>query len=75
MTTYSSWLQQALAEPAKPHTEDHPICDSHSPECFDNLVTLFVGMIANGDEDMADTPEDWEHAEGEEPILNFDLDD
>ena len=31
-------------------------------------------MIANNDEDMADTPEDWEHAEDDEPILDFDLD-
>jgi hypothetical protein len=32
-------------------------------------------MIANGDEDMADTPEDWEHAEDDELILDLDLDE
>jgi hypothetical protein len=55
-TTYSNWLQQALAEPTKPRTEDHPIYGSHSPEHFDNLATQFIGMIANGDKDMANTP-------------------
>jgi hypothetical protein len=32
-------------------------------------------MITNGDEDMADTLEDWEHAEDDECILDFDLDE
>ena len=32
-------------------------------------------MIANGDEDMADTPKDWEHVEDDEPILDLDLDE
>ena len=32
-------------------------------------------MIANGDEDMADMPEDWEHVEDDEPILDFDVDE
>ena len=32
-------------------------------------------MIANGDEDMADTPKDWEHVEDDVPILDFDLDE
>jgi hypothetical protein len=30
-------------------------------------------MITNGDEDMVDMPEDWEHAEDDELILDFDL--
>ena len=30
-------------------------------------------MIANNDEDIADIPEDWEHPEDDEPILDFDL--
>ena len=45
------------------------------PEHFDHLVTQFVGLIANGDQDMADTQEDWEHAEDDEPILDFILDE
>jgi hypothetical protein len=55
VATYSNWLQQALVEPAKPHTEVHPIS---SPECFDNLVTQFIRLITNGDKDMVDTLED-----------------
>jgi hypothetical protein len=31
-------------------------------------------MIANGDEDMANTLEDWGHSEDDEPILDLDLD-
>jgi hypothetical protein len=31
-------------------------------------------MITNGDKDMADTPEDWEHARDNEPIKDFNLD-
>ena len=73
--TYSNWLQQALVEPTKPRTEDHPICGFDSPKRFDDLVTQFVGKIANGDKNMADIPEDWEHAEDDEPILDFDLDE
>ena len=73
--TYSSWLQQASAKPTKPHIKDHFVYGSHSPECLDHLATQFIGMIANGDEDMADIPEDWEHAEDYEPILDFDLDE
>ena len=75
MATYSCWLQQALAEPTKPRTEDHSIYGSHSPECFDHLASQYVVMIANGDKDMADTLEDWEHAEDDEPILDLDLDE
>lgn len=30
-------------------------------------------MITNGDENMADVLEDWEHAEDEGPDFNFDL--
>jgi hypothetical protein len=30
-------------------------------------------MIANVDQDLADTLEDWEHAEDDEPILDLDL--
>jgi hypothetical protein len=74
VTTYSSWLQQALAEPSKSHIEDHSIYGSHSPERFNHLVTQFIGMITNDDQDMADMPEDWEHAEDDEPILDLDLD-
>ena len=37
--THSSWLQQALAEPAKPCTEEHPIYGSNSPDCLNDLVT------------------------------------
>jgi hypothetical protein len=73
VATYSSWLQQALVEPSKPHIEDHSIYGSHSPKRFDHLVTQFVGMIANVDQDLADTLEDWEHAEDDEPILDLDL--
>jgi hypothetical protein len=32
-------------------------------------------MIINNDEDMADTPEDWEHVEDDKPILDFNLDE
>jgi hypothetical protein len=32
-------------------------------------------MIVNGDEDMANTLEDWGHAEDDEPILDLDLDE
>jgi hypothetical protein len=32
-------------------------------------------MVANVDEDMADTPKDWEPAEDNKPILNLDLDE
>jgi hypothetical protein len=73
--TYSNWLQQALAEPTKPHTEDHPICSSQSPERFDNLDTQYIGMIANSDKDMANIPKDWEHVEDDDPILDFDPDE
>jgi hypothetical protein len=31
-------------------------------------------MITNDDQDMADMPEDWEHAEDDEPILDLNLD-
>jgi hypothetical protein len=31
--------------------------------------------ITNGDEDMADTWEDWEHAKGDDPTLDLDLDE
>ena len=31
-------------------------------------------MVANGDEDMANIPEDWEHAEDGGLIFNFDQD-
>ena len=62
-------------EPTKPRTEDHPICGFDSPKRFDDLVTQFVGKIANGDENMADILEDWEHAEDDEPILDLDLDE
>jgi hypothetical protein len=55
--------------------KDHPICSSHSPDSFDNLVTHFVGMITNGNKDMADMPEDWEHAEDDDPTLDLDLDE
>jgi hypothetical protein len=75
VATYSNWLQQALVEPAKPRIEDHPICGSHSPECFNNLVTQFIRMVANGDEDMANMPKDWEPAEDDKHILNLDLDE
>jgi hypothetical protein len=61
-------------EPAKPHTKDHPICSSHSPDRFDNLVTQFIEMITNNNNDMADMPKDWEHAEDDEPTLDLDLD-
>ena len=44
----------------------------NSPERFNNLVTQFVGMVANGDKDMADILEDLEHAGDEGPILDFD---
>jgi hypothetical protein len=30
-------------------------------------------MIANGDQDMADMLENWEHAEDDEPILDLNL--
>ena len=59
-------------EPTKPHTEEHPISGSYSLERFNNLVTQFIGMVANEDEDMADIPEDWEHAGDKGPILDFD---
>jgi len=29
-------------------------------------------MVANGDEDMANIPEDWEHVKDEGLALNFD---
>jgi len=32
-------------------------------------------MITNGDENMINTPEDWEHAKDDEPILDLDLDE
>jgi hypothetical protein len=32
-------------------------------------------MVANGNEDMANTPKDWEPAEDNKPILNLDLDE
>ena len=32
-------------------------------------------MVANGDEDMADIPEDWEHTEDEGLVFNFDQDE
>ena len=32
-------------------------------------------MIINSDQDMADMPEDWEHAKDNEPILDLDLDE
>ena len=55
-------------EPIKPHTKDHSVCGSHSLERLDHLATQFVEVIANSDPDMTDTPEDWEHAEDDEPI-------
>jgi hypothetical protein len=73
VATYSSWLQQALAEPAKPLIEDHSICGSHSPECLDHLTTQFIRMTINDDQDMTNTLEDWEHAEDDEPILDLNL--
>jgi hypothetical protein len=32
-------------------------------------------MVTNGDEDMAHIPEDWEHAEDEGLVFNFDQDE
>jgi len=73
--TNFSWLQQAPTKPTKPQIEDHTVCGSYPPKCFNNLVTQFIGMIANGDEDMADVLEDWEHVVDNEPILDFNLDE
>ena len=73
--TYSTWLRQALAELTKTRTEECRVYGSNSPEYFGDPVTQFIGMVANSDEDMDDISEDWEHAEDEEPIIDFDLDD
>jgi hypothetical protein len=53
--TYSHWLQQALAEPVDPCTKGYYIDGSYSPN---DLTTRFVEMIADGDDNMADIPED-----------------
>ena len=71
MVSYSSWLQQDLAEPAKPRTEEHPTHDANSIDCLNDLVTQFIGMATHSNEEMADIPRDWEH-EGEEPIIDLD---
>jgi hypothetical protein len=66
--TYTSWLQQALAEPANPHTDEPLVRHTGSSDRIYDLVI----MVDTPDQEMTEAPEELEDQD-DEPLVGQEL--